>query len=103
MYNCIRTYYVLTKNLGIELSGVSFPHPHPPRDNQLVSQSIDDQLSIVYMMTIALMMIMVVNSDGKFGSIDDLALHLLLVMMVVIKSDFPDRNGDHRSCNQYFF
>ena len=55
------------------------------------------------MMTIALMMIMVVNSDGMFGSIDNLALHLLLVMMVVIKSDFPDRNGDHRSCNQYFF
>ena len=58
------------------------------------------------MMPIALKMIMVKmvkNSDGKFGSIDDLALHLLLVMKVVIKSDFPDRNGDHRSCNQYFF
>ncbi len=52
------------------------------------------------MMTIALMMIMVVNSDGKFGN---LALYLSLVMMVVIKSDFPDRNGDHQSCNQYFF
>ena len=55
------------------------------------------------MMTIALKMIIVVNSDGEVGSIDNLALYLLLVMKVVIKSDFPDRNGDHRSCNQYFF
>ena len=49
------------------------------------------------MMTIALKMIIVVNSDGEVGSIDN--LYLLLVMKVVIKSDFPDRNGDHRSCN----
>ena len=53
------------------------------------------------MMTIALKMIIVVNNEGEVGSIDN--LYLLLVMKVVIKSDFPDRNGDHRSCNQYFF
>ena len=39
------------KKLGIELSGVSFPVPSltPPWDNQLVSQSISNQLPMTMM------------------------------------------------------
>ena len=48
------------KNLGIELSGVSFPPSHiPPWDNQLVSQSISNQLSITMMILVALVSLVV--------------------------------------------